>query len=253
MSRFVSYLLRHDPEAEGLSMDERGEIARRQLLRGALGFSVVFSALGISPCTALPLPSSKHRRVSVIGVGGAGLRIVNALKVSDGGVPLRTIGVDADQRLLAATPVDTRLLLDLDAPTFYDGGHAGINAAAALRQIESLRRGVEGTEVGVLVAGLGGGTGGGASPVIAGTLKEAGARVVAVVTLPFSFEGKRRQHRAEIALRTLSPEVDEMVVHQNDLAAFRHSPQIRVGNIWPMTDALIGGLVIQIAAASTAA
>lgn len=156
-------------------------------------------------------------RLKVIGVGGAGNNAVDRLQLAQRlSVPLANL--NTDQRVLLASPVAEKILL---GPKTTSGLSAGYDTdkgrAAAEESLGALEAMLEGVDLVFLVAGLGGGTGSGAAPVVAELAAEMGAVVVSFVTLPFSREGARCVKRAEDALKELRAHCHAVVPLPNDL------------------------------------
>ncbi|HUY82166.1 MAG TPA: cell division protein FtsZ [Acidobacteriaceae bacterium] len=155
-------------------------------------------------------------RIKVIGVGGGGGNAVNrmiAARVE--GVEFIAANTDRQALQLSQAPVKlqlgTRLTSGLGA-----GANPDIGRKAALEDSEKIIEALEGADMVFVTAGLGGGTGTGAAPVIASLASEMGALTVAVVTRPFSFEGKRRMAQAERGMQELIESVDTMIVIPNE-------------------------------------
>jgi cell division protein FtsZ len=155
-------------------------------------------------------------RIKVIGVGGGGGNAVNrmiAARVE--GVEFIAANTDRQALQLSQAPVKlqlgTRLTSGLGA-----GANPDVGRKAALEDSEKIIEALEGADMVFVTAGLGGGTGTGAAPVIASLASEMGALTVAVVTRPFSFEGKRRMAQAERGMQELLDSVDTMIVIPNE-------------------------------------
>jgi cell division protein FtsZ len=155
--------------------------------------------------------------IKVVGVGGAGGNIVNTLaEVGIGPVELVAVNTDAQVLSLNKAPtkvqIGTKLTRGLGA-----GGNPEIGRKSAEEDIEKLKQCLEGADMVFLTAGMGGGTGTGAIPVIAQVAKEEiGALTVAVVTKPFFFEGKKRMDNAIRGISELREFVDTLIVISND-------------------------------------
>lgn len=170
---------------------------------------------------ALPLSPSNltDREVSirVIGIGGAGSNTVDRLKM-DNLDRLHLAVLNTDAQALAASPVQEKLLLGASVTRGLGAGadpELGRAAAEADRaQIASTLRDAD---LVFLLAGLGGGTGTGATPLVAEIAAEQGALVIAFVTLPFSFEGGRRNKLAEEGLQALRKVCDAVIPLPNDI------------------------------------
>jgi cell division protein FtsZ len=150
-------------------------------------------------------------RVRIAGVGDAGCRVIRRLS-DDSITRFDLIAVNTASAPLDQSPAKTRLLL---GESTLNGNGAGGNPALARKAAEACHDKItplfEGARVAYLVAGLGGGTGSGALPVIARAAREQRARAVAIVSLPFRFEGAQRQEAAEASLRYLVDSVDELI------------------------------------------
>ncbi len=156
-------------------------------------------------------------RVKVIGVGGAGGNGVDRLRMEPiGQVSLAAVNTDA--QALASSPVEETLLIGRQLTCGLSaGGDAAKGERAALADIDALRSMVGGMDLVFILAGLGGGTGSGAAPVISRVAAEQGALVIAFVTKPFSLEGEVRLKQAEAALVALREHCAAVVPLPNDL------------------------------------
>jgi cell division protein FtsZ len=154
--------------------------------------------------------------IKVIGVGGGGGNAINNMvKGQLQGVDF--IAANTDSQDLARSKAD--ILLQI-GPTITKGGGAGmvpeVGAQAAHESIEDIKNALKGSDMVFVAAGLGGGTGTGAAPVVAKVSKELGALTIAVVTKPFSFEGKARMRNAEAGWEELRKNVDTIITVPND-------------------------------------
>jgi len=158
----------------------------------------------------------KFAQIKVIGVGGAGTNAVNRM-IAEGlrGVEFIAVNTDAQALLMSEAPqrvrIGDKLTRGLGA-----GGRPEIGQRAAEESAEQLRELVVGADMVFITCGMGGGTGTGAAPVIAGLAKGNGALTIGVVTRPFSFEGSRRQKVAEEGIENLKNNVDTLIVIPND-------------------------------------
>ena len=155
-------------------------------------------------------------RIKVIGVGGGGGNAVNRMiQAHMEGVEFIAANTDVQALKLSQAPVKlqlgVRLTLGLGA-----GANPDIGRRAALEDSEKIIEALEGADMVFVTAGLGGGTGTGAAPVIASLASEMGILTVAVITRPFAFEGKRRLQQAERGLKELIESVDTMIVIPNE-------------------------------------
>src|SRR6202165_3314942 len=155
-------------------------------------------------------------KIKVIGVGGGGSNAV-ARMMNEGlsGVEFHILNTDA--QALSASPVPNKLQI---GPRITNGLGAGSDPAlgrqAALEDTERIIELLEGADMVFVTAGLGGGTGTGAAPVVASLAKELDALTVAVVTRPFGFEGPRRMRLAEEGLGRLAATADTVIAIPND-------------------------------------
>jgi cell division protein FtsZ len=154
--------------------------------------------------------------IKVVGVGGAGNNALNHI-VRGGVTGVEFIAANTDMAHLELSEATTRIILGKELTKGLGAGSdPEIGCKSAQESREEIRAAVEGADMVFLAAGMGGGTGTGASPVIASIAREAGALVVAVVTLPFSFEGKRRASQAQGGIVQLKDKVDALITIPND-------------------------------------
>jgi len=154
--------------------------------------------------------------IKVIGVGGGGGNAVNRMIASDvAGVEFWSINTDAQALTHAAAPrrlqIGQKLTRGLGA-----GGNPAIGQKAAEESRDEIATALDNADLVFITAGMGGGTGTGAAPIVAEIAKEMGALTVGVVTRPFIFEGKRRTGQAEQGIEALQSRVDTLIVIPND-------------------------------------
>ncbi|MGH9392775.1 MAG: cell division protein FtsZ, partial [Terriglobales bacterium] len=155
-------------------------------------------------------------RIKVIGVGGGGGNAVNRMiDARLDGVDFIAANTDIQALRLAQAPVKIQLGSKLTSGRGA-GSDPEVGRRAALEDTEKIIEVLEGADMVFVTAGLGGGTGTGAAPVIASLANELGALTVAVVTKPFMFEGRRRMAQAEQGLRDLAEAVDTVITIPND-------------------------------------
>ena len=159
---------------------------------------------------------SQTARIEVIGVGGGGSNAVNRMIASDlQGVGYRVLNTDAQALLQSSAQrriqLGQKLTRGLGA-----GGNPVIGQKAAEESRNELQESLQGTDLVFIAAGMGGGTGTGAAPILAEVAKEVGALTVGIVTKPFRFEGRKRQSQAEEGIARLSEHVDTLIVIPND-------------------------------------
>ena len=159
---------------------------------------------------------SQNAKIEVIGVGGGGSNAVNRMINSDlDGVSFRVLNTDAQALLQSAAESRVQLGQNLTRG-LGAGGNPSIGQKAAEESKEELQQALEGSDLVFIAAGMGGGTGTGAAPVVAEVAKQSGALTVGIVTKPFSFEGKRRMRQAEEGIARLAENVDTLIVIPND-------------------------------------
>jgi cell division protein FtsZ len=166
---------------------------------------------------ALVKPSNTtFAKIKVIGVGGGGSNAVNSMVISKQIHGVEFISVNTDAQALLTSKAETKLQI---GNNFTRGLGAGadpeVGRTAAEESREKLKDLLFDTDMVFITAGMGGGTGTGASPIIAEIAKEAGALTVAVVTKPFAFEGIRRMQSAEEGIEALAETVDTLIVIPN--------------------------------------
>src|SRR5207245_3896236 len=155
-------------------------------------------------------------RIIVIGVGGGGSNAVNRMiQAGVRGVEFVTVNTDAQALGRSESPnrlrIGEKLTRGLGA-----GGNPQVGAKAAEESAEALFQLFRGADMVFIAAGMGGGTGTGASPVIASIAREVGALTVGVVTKPFTFEGNKRRAAAEEGIANLKQHVDTLITVPND-------------------------------------
>jgi len=159
---------------------------------------------------------SQNAKIEVIGVGGGGSNAVNRMIDSDlAGVSFRVLNTDAQALLQSSANQRVQLGQNLTRG-LGAGGNPSIGQKAAEESREELQQALEGSDLVFIAAGMGGGTGTGAAPVVAEVAKQCGALTVGIVTKPFSFEGKRRMRQAEEGISRLAENVDTLIVIPND-------------------------------------
>jgi len=159
---------------------------------------------------------SQMARIEVIGVGGGGSNAVNRMIASElMGVGFRVLNTDAQALLSSSTVQRTQLGIKLTRG-LGAGGNPAIGQKAAEESRTELQEALAGTDLVFITAGMGGGTGTGAAPIVAEVAKETGALTVAIVTKPFTFEGRKRMRQAEEGIARLAEHVDTLIVIPND-------------------------------------
>lgn len=154
--------------------------------------------------------------IKVIGLGGAGSNAVD--RMIQFGIPgIEFIAANTDAQALAMSEAPRKVQLGLQLTRGLGaGGNPSLGARAAEESADEIEEALAGTDMVFIAAGMGGGTGTGAAPVAARIARGLGALTVAVVTEPFSFEGKRRREAAEAGIERLREAVDTLIVVPND-------------------------------------
>src|SRR5688500_4509717 len=155
-------------------------------------------------------------QIKVIGAGGGGSNAVDRMiEAGVQGIDFITVNTDAQALIHSAAPVRVRIG-DKLTKGLGSGGNPVIGQKAAEETTEELYEVLKGSDMVFITAGMGGGTGTGASPVIASIAQELGTLTVGVVTKPFTFEGAHRRKVADQGIEQLKPVVDTLIVIPND-------------------------------------
>jgi cell division protein FtsZ len=159
---------------------------------------------------------SNNRKIKVVGVGGSGSNTVSRMKRSGlKGVELIIINTDAQD--INKVKADTKIRIGKKTTQGLGSGmNPEIGRQSAMENYDEISDALKGVDIIFITYGAGGGTGTGAGPVIAEIAKKSGALVIAIVTKPFSFEGKVRTKIAEDGIRELKEKVDALIVISND-------------------------------------
>jgi cell division protein FtsZ len=160
--------------------------------------------------------STNGARIVAVGVGGGGGNMIgHMVKEGVSGIELMMVNTDAqaldNMGHVSTIQIGTKLTKGLGA-----GMKPEIGKESALENYDEIRSALEGADIVFISAGLGGGTGTGAAPVVAKIAKELGALTISIVTKPFSFEGPKRSKLAKLGLEDLKKESDSIVVIPND-------------------------------------
>lgn len=165
---------------------------------------------------AIDNSSSGYNNIKVIGVGGAGGNAVNNM-VSAQIVGVETISANTDRQILEQNLASNKIILgEKITNSMGAGGDPAIGKRAAEESRDVISEALRGTDMLFIVAGMGGGTGTGAAPVVAEIAKEQGILTVAIVTKPFTWEGRRRSRQAEEGINNLEQYVDSTIIIPND-------------------------------------
>ncbi|XP_006650344.1 cell division protein FtsZ homolog 2-1, chloroplastic [Oryza brachyantha] len=215
------------------------------LLRGEHGDEDVASrkeALNGSPLEGLGVPSDQDgydgAKIKVIGVGGGGSNAVNRMiESSMNGVEFWIVNTDVQAIRMSPVHPQNRLQIGQELTRGLGaGGNPDIGMNAAKESVESIQDALYGADMVFVTAGMGGGTGTGGAPVIAGIAKSMGILTVGIVTTPFSFEGRRRAVQAQEGIAALRNSVDTLIVIPNDKLLSAVSPNTPVTEAFNLAD-----------------
>src|SRR3990167_1019999 len=160
--------------------------------------------------------TTNFAKIRVIGIGGGGGNALNSMISQSNIVGVDFISVNTDAQSLLMNQAATKLQIGEDLTKgLGSGGNPDVGREAAEESYEKIKELVDGTDMLFLTAGMGGGTGTGATPIIAQAAKELGILTVAVCTKPFAFEGTRRMVAAEDGIEELKDKVDTLIVIPN--------------------------------------
>ena len=184
--------------------------------------------------------------LKVIGVGGAGNNVVNRM-AKTGTTGVEFISVNTDKQALAKSGADQTIQI---GEKLTHGQGAGSNPEIGRKSAEESRneiaRSIEDADMVFITAGMGGGTGTGAAPVIAEVAHEAGKLTVGVVTKPFKFEGKRRMDQALAGINQLMGKVDSLLIIPNDRLKYATDQKITLANAFEIADDVLRQAVTSI-------
>nr|XP_043611389.1 cell division protein FtsZ homolog 2-1, chloroplastic-like [Erigeron canadensis] len=180
-------------------------------------------------------------KIKVIGVGGGGSNAVNRMiENAMKGVDFWIVNTDVQAMRMSPVFPNQRLQIGQELTRGLGAGgnpDVGMNAAQESRQ--SIEEALEGSDMVFVTAGMGGGTGTGAAPVIAGVAKSMGILTVGIVTTPFSFEGRRRAVQAQEGIASLRENVDTLIVIPNDKLLTAISPSTPVTEAFNLADDIL--------------
>lgn len=159
---------------------------------------------------------SRKAEIKVVGVGGGGGNTISRL-MQVGIVGAETVAVNTDAQDLLYTDADKKILIGKDITGGLGAGaDPSVGAESAKESKEEIKKALEGADMVFINCGLGGGTGTGASPIVADVAKKVGALTVGIVTMPFVMEGQSRLKNAQEGLENLESVVDTLIVIPND-------------------------------------
>ena len=177
--------------------------------------------------------------VKVVSVGGAGLNALDRI-VLDGLEKASVVAINTDVQSLTSSVAAHKVQLGRTRTRgLGTGGDPELGYEAAVESADEIREALTDTRMVFVCAGLGGGTGSGAAPYVAHLAREAGALVIAFVTLPFTFEGKRRATQAREALGRLNEIAHSVICFENDRMGDLVAPQAGIHHAFAMADTTI--------------
>ncbi len=183
--------------------------------------------------------SEAFARIKVIGVGGGGSNAVDRM-MAEGiqGVEFITVNTDAQALMLSKAPTRVRLG-DKLTRGLGAGGNPEIGRKSAEESADELYTALKGSDMVFITAGMGGGTGTGAAPVVAQIAKESGALTIGVVTRPFTFEGSRRMQSADEGISKLKEHADTLIAIPNDRLLQLADKRASLQNAFRMADEVL--------------
>lgn len=188
---------------------------------------------------SLPERLAEFIPIKIVSVGGAGLNALDRI-VLDGLERADVVAINTDVHSLTSSVAARKVQLGRSVSRGLGaGGDPDVGYQAALESADEIREALADASVIFICAGLGGGTGSGAAPYIAHAAREAGALVIAFVTLPFGFEGKRRNAQAREALARLSEFAHAVVCFENDRMGDLTTPQAGIHQAFAIADMTI--------------
>lgn len=187
--------------------------------------------------------------IKVVGVGGGGCNSVNRMIESNVNLPgVEFIAINTDKNALSVNKASQKLCIGTKTTHGFGAGtRPEIGQKAAEESAEDIRTAIKGADLLFITAGMGGGTGTGAAPVVAMLAKEMGILTVAVVTKPFNFEGNHRMGNAEIGIENLAKFVDAYVVVPNQKLVEHSSIKTSFLEAFKMADEALRQAVIGLA------
>jgi cell division protein FtsZ len=188
---------------------------------------------------SLPEREQEVIPIKVVGVGGAGTNALDRI-VLDGMDKSDLIAINTDVQSLASSVATAKVQLGRGVTRGLGaGGDPELGYQAAVESADEIRQALAGARMIFICAGLGGGTGSGATPLVAQLAREAGSLVIAFATLPFSFEGKRRSAQAQEGLARLNQMADAVICFENDRMGDIVAPKAGIHQAFSVADITI--------------
>lgn len=181
--------------------------------------------------------------VRLIGLGNAGVNLTDRITMK-GGLSLETVAINSDQQSISSSVSSAKVSLGpLTTRGLGAGGDPEIGLDAAKESLSEIEEALAGADIVFLCAGLGGGTASGAAGLVAEVAKQTGALLIAIVTTPFAFEGRRRSSQAATALQEIASHADAVIHFENDKMSELTAPKAGVSETFSACDELLGGCV----------
>ncbi len=184
--------------------------------------------------------------LKVVGVGGAGNNVVNRM-VKSGSQGVEFISINTDKQALAVSNADSKIQI---GEKLTHGQGAGSDPDVGKKSAEESRndiaKSLEDADMVFITAGMGGGTGTGAAPIVAEVARENGTLTVGVVTKPFKFEGKRRMDQAMTGINSLLGKVDSLLIIPNDRLKYATDQKVTLANAFEIADDVLRQAVTSI-------
>ena len=185
--------------------------------------------------------SNTFAKIKVLGIGGGGGNVVTSMVVDQEMMGVDFVAVNTDAQALLASQAQTKLQIgEKLTKGLGSGANPQVGRKAAEESKKQIREILEGSDMVFLTAGMGGGTGSGASSIIAKIAREVGALTVAVVTKPFLFEGTRRMVVAEDAIEELREQVDTLIVIPNQRLLDVIDQKVTLIEAFKVADSVLG-------------
>lgn len=183
-------------------------------------------------------------RIKVVGVGGAGQNAIGTMLELNNVSGVEFIAMNTDLQALNSSPAEIRLQLGPEKTGgLGSGANPEVGKEASLESYDDIKAYLQGADMVFIAAGMGGGTGTGAAPIVAEMARELGALTVGVVTKPFSFEGKRRMNVAEQGIRELKDKVDALIVIPDEKILEVVDTEVALTDAFKLSDQVIGNAV----------
>ena len=190
--------------------------------------------------------TTQKAKIKVVGCGGGGNNTINRI-TEVGVIGAETIAINTDAQDLLYTSADKKILIGKETTKGLGAGSVPkIGEEAAKEQETDIKHALTGADMVFVTCGLGGGTGTGASPIVAEVAKKMGALVVGVVTMPFAMEGQRRYENAVIGLEKMESIVDTLIVIPND-KLLELAPELPLHTAFKVADEILTNAVKGIA------